>query len=212
MMTGGSAPRVAALVLAAGHSTRMGAANKLLAEIEGRPLVAWVVETALASEAASVVVVTGHEHAKVERALAVQIAEPRVMLVHNAEHRAGLSTSLRRGLAALPEDADGVVVCLADMPGVPAAAIDRLIAAFDPLEGRAICLPTWGGRRGNPVLIARRLFPDMRKITGDVGARALIAAHPEAVGEVAMDDLPGGRAVLQDVDTPEALAALKPAG
>ena len=211
MTTGGSTPGVAALVLAAGRSTRMGAANKLLAEIAGRTLVVRVVETALVSKAAPVVVVTGHEHVEVERTLAVRVAEARVVLVYNAEHRAGLSTSLRRGLAALPEDAEAVVVCLADMPGVPAAVLDRLIAAFDPLEGRAICLPTWGGRRGNPVLLARRLFPDMRKITGDVGARALIAAHPEAVEEVAMDDLPGGRAILQDVDTPEALAALNPA-
>ncbi len=212
MTRGRPAPRVAALVLAAGRSTRMGTANKLLAEIEGSPLVAHAVETALACEAASVVVVTGHERAKVERALAAQVEKRGVMLVHNAEHRAGLSTSLRRGLASLPEETDGVVVCLADMPGVPAVAIDRLIAAFDPLEGRAICLPTWGCRRGNPVLLARRFFPEMRKLTGDVGARSLIAAHPEAVCEVAVDDLPGGRAILQDVDTPEALAALKPSG
>lgn len=133
-------------------------------------------------------------------------------MVHNPDFAAGLSTSLSRGLAALPEDTDGALVCLADMPQVTAAAIDRLIAAFDPLEGRAICLPTWGGRRGNPVLLARRYFAEVQAISGDVGARALIGEYPEAVAEVAMDDLAQGSGVLDDVDTPEDLTALSAGG
>jgi molybdenum cofactor cytidylyltransferase len=208
----GHETRIAALVLAAGQSRRMGGVNKLLAEVDGRPMVARVVETALASRAAPVVVVTGHERAAVEGALVDTAEGAKVVLVHNPEHRAGLSTSLRRGLAALPEETEGVVVCLADMPRVPATAIDRLIDSFAPEQAHAICLPTWGGKRGNPVLLARRFFSEMQAVTGDVGARAVVAAHPEAVYEVAMDDLPDGRAVLLDVDTPEALAGLKPAG
>ncbi len=198
------APRIATLVLAAGRSTRMGTANKLLADVGGRPMVRRVVDAARASQADPVVVVTGFEHDRVEAALASSEAT----LVHNPDYTAGLSTSLKRGVAALPEAVDGVVICLGDMPRVSAAVIDRLIAAFDPLEGRAICLSTWQGKRGNPVLIARRFFAEVQTIAGDVGAKALIGEYPEAVCEVAMTD----DGVLCDVDTPEALAAIKSAG
>jgi molybdenum cofactor cytidylyltransferase len=98
------------------------------------------------------------------------------------------------------------------MPRVAAPAIDRLIAAFDPVEGRAICVPTWRGKRGNPVLFARRFVPEVQAITGDQGARHLIGEYPEAVCEVAMDDLGPGGGVLVDVDTPEALAAVRETG
>ncbi|MEE8499331.1 MAG: nucleotidyltransferase family protein, partial [Kiloniellales bacterium] len=182
--------------------------NKLLAEVDGKPMVAHAVEQALASRAEPVVVVTGHERARVEAAL----ASFEVRRVHNPDYAAGLSTSLHRGLAAVPAAAEGVVVCLGDMPRVEAAAIDRLIAAFDPLEGRAICVPTWGGKRGNPVLFARRFVAEMQEIAGDVGARHLIGEYPELVCEVAMDETGAGQGVLVDVDTPEALAALKHAG
>ena len=202
------APRIAAVVLAAGRSTRMGAANKLLAEVGGAPMVRHVLDQALASQAADVVAVTGHERARIEAALQDAVDGERCRLVHNADFAAGLSTSLHRGLAALADDADGALVCLGDMPQVTAAVIDRLIAAFDPLEGRAICLPTWGGKRGNPVLLARRFFAEVQAISGDVGARALIGEYPEAVAEVAMDDLPSGLGVLEDVDTPEDLRML----
>jgi molybdenum cofactor cytidylyltransferase len=105
-----------------------------------------------------------------------------------------------------------VVVALGDMPRVEAAAIDRLIAAFNPLEGRAICVPTWDGKRGNPVLFASRFLAEMQEIAGDVGARHLIGEYPELVVEVAMDETEAGHGVLLDVDTPEALAALKETG
>jgi molybdenum cofactor cytidylyltransferase len=205
------APRIAAVVLAAGRSTRMGAANKLLAEIGGQTMVRRVLDQVLASQAADVVVVTGHERAQIEAALQDMVqdiaGEGRCRLVHNPDFAAGLSTSLHRGLAALSKDIEGALVCLGDMPEVTAGVIDRLIAAFDPLEGRAICLPTWAGKRGNPVLLARRYFAEVQAISGDVGARALIGEYPEAVSEVAMDDLASGFGVLEDVDTPEDLSA-----
>jgi molybdenum cofactor cytidylyltransferase len=129
----------------------------------------------------------------------------KVTFVHNPDFAHGMSTSLKRGLAALPADRDGALVCLGDMPLVMPAALDRLIAAFDPLEGRAICVPTWNGKRGNPVLWARRFFAEMAELAGDVGAKHLIGEHADLVAEVAMSD----DAVLTDVDTPEALAALR---
>jgi molybdenum cofactor cytidylyltransferase len=90
---------------------------------------------------------------------------------------------------------------------VRARHIERLLAAFKPAEGRAICVPTFRGKRGNPVLFGRALFAGIAGIAGDVGARQLIAAHEDMVVEVAMED----DAVLTDIDTPEALARLRSA-
>ncbi len=198
------APRIAALILAAGQSRRMGSVNKLLAEVDGKPMLRRVAEAVLASKAGPVIVVTGHE----PEAVAAALAGLDLQLVHNPDYAAGLSTSLQRGLSAVPAESDGAVVCLADMPRLAAGAIDRLIAAFNPLEGRAICVPTWQGKRGNPLLFARRYFAEIQAISGDVGARHLIGEYPEAVAEVPMAD----DAILQDIDTPDALAAFKDAG
>ncbi|GAB4179077.1 MAG: molybdopterin-binding/glycosyltransferase family 2 protein [Thalassobaculales bacterium] len=194
------APRIAALVLAAGSSRRMGAQNKLLLPVDGEPMVRRTVGQVLASKAVSVTVVTGHQGDLVRAALAGLA----VATVDNPGHEAGMASSLKAGIAALPADIDGVVVCLGDMPKVPAAVIDQLIAAFDPLEGRAICVPVHGGRRGNPVLWARRFLPAMQALSGDAGARALLAGNAELVAEVPVAEA----GVLIDFDTPESLAAL----
>jgi molybdenum cofactor cytidylyltransferase len=195
--------RIAAVVLAAGRSTRMGGPNKLLAEIRGRPLVRIVVEEALASHAKPVIVVVGHERGEVEKALG---ALP-VQIVHNPDFAQGLGTSLKAGIAAVPADADGAIVCLADMPQVDAGLLNRLIVAFDPDRGALIVMPTVEGRRGNPVLWSRRFFPDLMAIEGDVGARHFIGRYSEAVVEVPLE----GKAALVDVDTPEALVGVKAA-
>ena len=193
-------PRVAAIVLAAGQSRRTGKINKLLAEIEGTPMVARVLTEVSASAASPVIVVTGHESDRVR----VALQRDGMTFVHNADYADGLSTSLKVGLQAVPEDIDGVIVCLGDMPRVKATHIDRLIAAFNPLEGRAICVPTFTGKRGNPVLWGAQFLEEMQEVAGDVGARHLIGAHGELVAEVPIDD----DGVLVDVDTPEALTAI----
>jgi molybdenum cofactor cytidylyltransferase len=194
------APRIAGLVLAAGQSRRMGTLNKLLIGVDGKPMVRHVAETVAASQASPLLVVTGHERERVEAALAGIGAQ----FLFNPDYAQGLSTSLKRGLAAVPPEIDGVVVCLGDMPLVNAPTIDRLIAAFNPLEGRAICVPTRRGKRGNPVLIGRQFLQALTALSGDVGARDLVAAHPDEVTEVEMES----DAVLTDIDTPQALAKL----
>jgi len=207
-------PQVAAIVLAAGGSRRMGDVNKLLVEIDGAPMVARVTETLLATEARPIVVVTGHDEARVRAAVIEHLGDrvrarpPALRFVSNPAWAEGMSTSLRAGLAELGEDTDGALVCLGDMPRLRAAHVEALLAAFDPADGRGICVPMVGERRGNPVLWAARYFAEMRLLEGDVGARALLAKYAGAVYRVPVDD-PG---VLLDVDTPEALAALRPQG
>ncbi len=191
------APHIGAVVLAAGQSRRMGMVNKLLAEIGGKPMVAQVVDAVLASQARPVVVVVGHEAAEVRDALAGRD----VRFADNPEFAEGISGSLKNGLRALPDGIDGALICLGDMPRVTPDQLDRLISAFDPVEGRAICVPTVHGKRGNPVLFARRFFEEMETVSGDVGARHLIGESPELVCEVEMS----GDGVLLDIDTPQAL-------
>jgi molybdenum cofactor cytidylyltransferase len=194
-------PRIAALLLAAGQSRRMGGPNKLLEPIAGTAMVARTAQRLLSSRARPVVAVLGNQADAVEAALGrLPIAR-----VRNAAFAEGLSSSLKCGLAALPAEIDGVVVCLGDMPLIAARDIDRLIAAFNPLEGRAIVVPTRRGKRGNPVLWARRFFAEMAELAGDVGAKHLIGEHAELVSEIEMDS----DAVLVDIDTPDALAALR---
>jgi molybdenum cofactor cytidylyltransferase len=112
---------------------------------------------------------------------------------------------LRTGIGAVPATADGVIVCLGDMPQVDAGLIDKLLGAFDPERGALVVIPTIDGKRGNPVVWSRRFFGDLMNVQGDVGARYLIGAYPEAVAEVPVDSL----AALTDVDTPESLSAVK---
>jgi molybdenum cofactor cytidylyltransferase len=192
---------IAALVLGAGKSSRMGGPNKLLAEIGGRPLIRIVVDAVLQSRARPVVVVTGHQRDRVEAALS---GLP-VTFVHNPNFADGLGTSLKAGIAALPPEVDGVIVCLGDMPQVDAPIIDRLIGALDPDKGALVAVPSIDGKRGNPVVWSRRFFADLMTVEGDIGARYLIGRYPEAVVEVPLT----GTAALTDVDTPEALEAVR---
>lgn len=196
--------RIAGLVLAAGRGTRMGGPNKLTAELDGAPLVRHAVETARAAGLAPVVVVTGHAPEAVTSAL----AGCDVTFVHNPDFAAGMSTSLRAGLAALPGEVDGAVVLLGDMPRVPPGLVRALMAAFDPAGGIHAAVPVRGGHRGNPVLFGRRLFGELMTVSGDVGGRGVLGAHGEAVAEVPVS----GDGAFLDVDTPEALAAARAGG
>jgi len=192
---------IAAVILAAGRSTRMGGPNKMLAEINGKPLVRIVAEQALASHASPVLVVTGHERTKVVKAL----EGLDVQFVYNPDYADGLATSVKAGIGAVPDATDGAIVCLGDMPLVDAGLMNRLIDAFAPERGALIAVPVADGRRGNPVLWSRRLFVELMTLQGDIGARHLIAQHQEAVAEVQVK----GMNAFLDVDTPGELAAAR---
>jgi molybdenum cofactor cytidylyltransferase len=176
--------------------------NKLLTPISGKPMIRVSAEALLASAAAPVLVVTGHERERVEEAL----KGLDVRFIDNPAFASGLASSLKAGLAAVPQDADGVVVALGDMPLVAGRHVNRLIAAFNPAEHRTIIVPVHGGERGNPVLWGRQYFQEMLSLEGDRGAKSLMDKHEEHITEIAMRS----DAVLADFDTPEALARLKP--
>lgn len=194
------AAKIAAVVLAAGTSSRMGS-NKLLAELSGKPLLRHAVEAALGSAARPVIVVTGHDADKVKAAL----AGLDITFVDNPNYAEGLSTSLKAGIRAAPQECDGAMILLGDMPGVSSALLNKLIASFDTSEDRAICIATHHGKHGNPVLWARRFFPEIVGVTGDIGAKSLIGTYGDLICEVEADN----DAPLTDIDTPQALAAYR---
>ncbi len=194
-------PAVDALVLAAGRSQRMAPYNKLLlADHEGVPLIAHTVGRMLASKAQRVWVVVGHQEDGIRRALTGYD----VRFVRAFDHAQGLSASLRAGIAALPADSDAALICLGDMPLVSADEVDALIGHFAPEENRAIIQPVRLGKRGNPVLFARRFYPEIMALSGDTGARHLLVDHAEFVADIEMKT----DAVLQDFDTAQTLSAL----
>jgi molybdenum cofactor cytidylyltransferase len=188
--------KVHAVLLAAGRSSRMGGPNKLMALFDGRPLVRRTAERVLASGVAGTVAVTGHQAERVQDAL----AGLGLRVVHNAEFAEGLSSSLKAGIAALPEDAAGALVVLGDMPGVSSSDLDRLVAAFRKAGGRAVVRATYNGKRGNPVLLPRALFAEIAALHGDTGARHLVESE-----ELDVVDVEIGAAAAVDVDTREAM-------
>ena len=192
-------PAIGGILLAAGQSRRMGSANKMLVDVDGVPMVVHAARAMLNSNVSPVIVVLGHESEQVENAL----KEMDLRFVRNPDYTDGLSTSLRAGLSALPAICDGAVVALGDMPSVRAGDLNILIDEFDPGAGQSIIVPTHAGKRGNPVLWARRYFEEISSVSGDVGARHLIGANADQVHEVSTVN-PG---VLIDLDTPEAVAS-----
>ncbi|NDW03250.1 NTP transferase domain-containing protein [Jiella pacifica] len=189
-------PSVDIVVLAAGLSRRMGGANKLLAEFDGKPLIRRTVETALASRNADCVrVVVGHMRADIVAALDGLDVE----IVGSPNFADGLSASLKAGFIASKE-ADGVLVMLADQPLLAPRDLDRLIAAFTGRGKGAVVAACDRGERRNPVILSTGFMPAIEALTGDVGAARIIAAHPDALVEVDI-----GPAASLDVDTPDAV-------
>lgn len=190
-------PLLAALVLAAGESRRMGDTNKLTIPVDGTPMVARVVDALQQSRAKRVIVVTGHEPERIQEAL----SDRNVELVHNPDYAEGIGASVRAGIAALGEDVDGALIALADMPWVSTEVINLLIDAFTSDPELSIFIPMFGGKRGNPVLWGAQHFPELLGLAGDVGGKALFRRHAAAIRYVDVESA----SVNIDVDTPAAL-------
>jgi len=186
---------VAAIVLAAGQSTRMGAQNKLLLADGGDPLVRHAVKMAVLSQLKPVVVVLGHE---ADRVRAVCDGLP-VTFTINPDFANGLSTSLKAGIKALPENIDGAAVILADMPGLDAALLDRLYAAFEAEPAALAAVPVHDGEWGNPCILAAALFAEVDALSGDQGARKILVTHRDMVIEMPESS----DAATRDIDTPD---------
>lgn len=197
------ASRVGAVLLAAGASRRFGEANKLLQEVDGRPLVARVAATLHAAGLDPIVAVLGTEAPRVRAALD---GVSGVETVENPDHAEGMGTSIACGIRRLRETGDitAAVIALADMPYLKPETVTALRDTFALEEARTgVVVPVKDGRRGHPVLFARRYFDDLAALGGDVGARKVLAAAEDAVIEVETDD-PG---IFLDVDTPADLPA-----
>ena len=197
--------KVAAIILGAGLSRRFGAGpedSKVLAMLDGNPLIRHVAEAALASRARPICVVTGHAGQKVRAAL----ADLDLRFIHNPKPETGLSQSLVLGLDQLADEVAGALILLADMPYVTGPLIDRLVAVFDaaPAETFAV-VPVHAGRRGNPVLLGNAIFAAVKSIKGDHGARSIIDALKHGVVEVPTDD----RSIEIDIDTSDMLDHLR---
>jgi len=191
--------RVAAVVTAAGYGRRYGSERKLAAMLDGRPVLAWTLDSLRDLPLAQrVLVVAPGDEAAAE--LAQQAAG--IDVVVNRDPAQGLGASIACGVHALAPGTDGVLVVLGDMPRVRATSIAALLARFDTLPDAAVVAPLHRGRRGHPVLFGAAHFPALAVLTGDEGARAVLAGA--ALTFVEVDD-PG---VLLDVDTPADLAAM----
>jgi molybdenum cofactor cytidylyltransferase len=192
-------PRIAAVVLAAGLSSRMGS-NKILAELDGKPLLVRTLLAIKASAVDEIVVVTGHQAQEVEAA----VAELNVRVVCNPDFAAGLAGSVKVGIAAVAAF-EAAFVCLGDMPLVRAQDLDRMIAAYSVDDQRDLIVPFLGRKMGNPVLWGRDYFAALQSLTGDRGARGLLEASRDSITEVSVEH----EGILLDADTPEALAKIR---
>lgn len=191
--------KIAAIVLAAGKSSRMGF-NKLLADVGDKPLIVRTIDNIAGSKADPIIVVTGHDGDRVRQALAAC----KVQFVHNGEFASGLASSLKAGLS-LAQGYDGALICLGDMPLVSASVINSMIDAFVTSDRKSLVLPVHAGVIGNPVLWGASYFPALLALEGDRGARQLIERDRALAVEVPVEDI----GVHLDADTPEALAGLK---
>lgn len=195
-------PHVAALVLAAGLSTRMGNTNKLLAPMpDGQSMIAHTVDNTCAGGARPVIVVTGHQDREIRHALR---GKP-VRFLHAPDYAQGMSASLNAGIAALSAEIGAALICLGDMPLIDPAAHRQIIAAYNPARGHEIVIPIFDGQRGNPVLWGKRFFPDLLKLSGDTGARQILHRFTDFIVEIPVRT----DAILRDFDTPETLATFK---
>ena len=194
----------AALILAAGSSSRMSdGQHKLLLPLGDRPVLAHVIDAALASQARPIVIVLGHQAEQVRSHIATYSVQPGIILVENADYRQGMSTSINAGIHTLLTEnsqanttPDSVIILLGDQPLMTPHILETLIATRHT-TGKPIIAPLYHGRRGNPILFAASLFPELLQVSGDEGGRSVIERHRQEVATVELGD---SRATY-DVDT-----------
>ncbi|HEY66215.1 MAG TPA: nucleotidyltransferase family protein [Caldilineae bacterium] len=185
---------ISAIVLAAGMSRRMGR-PKLLLPLGDELVIQRVVRTVMSSAVDETIVVVGHRRAEMEEAL----THFHVRVVYNPDYAQGeMLSSIQAGLRAASLQAAAALIVLGDQPGIPSTVIDRIVATLREHSDR-ICLPTYGGRRGHPIGLPRRFWPEVLALGWDASLRDVIRNHQANIVEVAVPD----EAILMDMDTPE---------
>ncbi len=195
--------RTAGIILAAGQSTRIDK-FKLLIKLEGKYMLEWVVDAALESRLAHVILVLGHHFEKVQKVLNKKIRHPRIEIVINPQYPMGLSRSLRSGLLAAKGSYPSVMFLLGDQPMLDAKTINMLLDRFWNSE-REICVPVCRGKRGNPTVFSHKYYDQLLQIKGDIGARNVLEAYASHIIRVEVDHPLG----FIDVDTEVDLKALQ---
>jgi molybdenum cofactor cytidylyltransferase len=191
---------VSAIVLAAGASSRMGSQKQLL-RLGSKSLLEHTIGHVQASRVDEIIVVLGSAAEAIRPNIP---AATNIKVVVNEDFAAGMGSSLNRGLAELSPQSDATLVVLADQPLVKAATINRLIDEYQRHKPQ-ILIPLYRGFRGNPVLLDRSVFPEIARLKGDTGCRAIFGDHLENISKVEVED-PG---ILLDADRPEDLARLQ---
>ncbi len=195
--------QTAGVILAAGMSQRFGQ-PKQLSRLENKYLLEWVLDTALASRLAKVVLVLGNEHEKILQALGVKTNLPRLQTVINPRYSEGQSRSLQAGLKMVHQVFYSVMFLLGDQPRLQSGTIDYLLTRFWNSE-KNICVPVYRGVRGNPTIFSRAMYCKLMTVQGDFGARNIISENPERVLSVELDD----PAEFTDIDTPADLVKIQ---
>ena len=200
----------AAIILAAGSSSRMGEGrHKLLLPLDSRPVLAHVIEATLSSQAQPIVIVLGHQATEVRQQIAPDVLPSKCTIIENPDYLQGMSTSLHVGLEKIishgymndkqSENIDSVIILLGDQPLITTKVIDALIATRHE-TGKQIVAPLYAGKRGNPLLFAAALFPELLEVTGDEGGRRVVERHKQELATVEVSNV----AANYDVDTWEA--------
>jgi molybdenum cofactor cytidylyltransferase len=185
----------AGVILAAGDSSRFGQPKQLL-KLNNKYLIEWVLDASLNSRLKEVVLVLGHEHRKILKALEQKTRHPNLRVVVNPKYSEGQSRSLKLGFLKIQKAYPSVMFLLGDQPLLDSEMIDYMLEAFWHSE-KDICVPVNRGQRGNPTIFSRKFYKHFLKITGDMGARQLIETHPDNILEVEVTN----PLYLLDIDT-----------
>ncbi len=200
----------AAIILAAGSSSRMGGGrHKLLLPLDGRPVLAHVIDATLASQARPIILVLGHQADQVRAQIASYTTHPEITIIENAGYLQGMSASMRIAVQMLLSygykkteiafQIDSALIMLGDQPMITSLVIDMLITAYR-ITGKRIVAPLYSGKRGSPVLFDVSLFPELMEVTGDEGGRTVLEHHRQDLELVEISDIIAN----YDVDTWEA--------
>ncbi|MBT3938731.1 MAG: nucleotidyltransferase family protein, partial [Pelagibacterales bacterium] len=190
--------KITNIILAAGQSKRMLKDNKLLIKINKQTMLERMIFTSLNSNANNTVLVLGYQSDIIQEI----IQNNNITTVINTDYKKGLSSSLQCGISALPDDCDAAIIILADMPNIDNQVINRMINSFNPSKNNSIIIPTFNGKKGNPILLARKFFPDILRVKGDKGAKDIIINNKKSILEIPQKN----SSVLNDIDTKEDLS------